>query len=209
MARHVAEAPPEVPTSFALGPTWVRVGLWVTRGAVVVMVLVIVLAVVDRPGWERLGFDQDGFPRAALPNAALLCALVLGIGWQWFAGLAAPSATVRRDGDDLRALTVLGPRCVRLPRAFIVRFRIWSGVGTTHGLFVLDRRCRALVVLSPFGPADTGRTRALVPAAEDSLWRAACEHLLGLGWLLATVVVVFVLGGALGAALSAPGSGLG
>ncbi|MET3637336.1 hypothetical protein [Curtobacterium oceanosedimentum] len=173
MARHVAEAPPEAPTSFALGPTWVRVGLWVTRGA------------------------------------ALLCALVFGIGWQWFAGLAAPSATVRRVGDDLRALTVLGPRCVRLPRAFIVRFRIWSGVGTTHGLFVLDRRCRALVVLSPVGPADTGRTRALVPAAEDSLWRAACKHLLGLGRLLATVVVVFVLGGALGAAFSVPGSGLG
>ncbi|MGN8048319.1 hypothetical protein ACTJKO_01420 [Curtobacterium sp. 22159] len=209
MGRHAADAPADAPKTFGLREPWARAGLWTVRGALVLVVLVIVLAVVDRPAWERFGYDDDGFPRAALPNAALFCAFVLGIGWQWFTGLATPSSMVRRDGDDLRAVTLIGPRRVRVPGALLVRFRVWTNVGTVHGMIVVDRRCRALVVGSPVGTGDTGRTRALVPAPADSFRRALVEHILGIGWLLSTVVAVFVLILVLDVLLAAPGSRIG
>ena len=188
MPRHVADGPVDAPGD-PEGP-WTRVGLWSARVGLVLAVVAIVLAVVTRPSWSSQGFDADGYPRAALPDVALASALVLGIGWPWFSGLAASTRSVHRDGDELVATTVYGRRRVRSAGATSVRFRMLTNVGTVHGALLVDRRLRPLVVLDPIGAGGASRLQALLGPGSGRIARVVLEHLFGLVWLLVTVVVV-------------------
>lgn len=202
MPRHVTDGPVDAP-GVAEG-AWTRVGLWSARVGLVLAVVVIVLAVVTRPSWSSQGFDADGYPRAVLPDVALVSALVLGIGWPWFSGLAASTRSVHRDGDEFVAVTVYGRRRVRSAGAMLVRFRVLSNVGTVHGALLVDRRRRPLVVLDPIGAGGASRTQALLGDGSGAIGRVVLEHVLGFVWLLATVVVVMALVTALLVLFSAP-----
>jgi hypothetical protein len=202
MPRHVAEGPVDAPGD-AEGP-WTRIGLWSARVGLVLAVVVIVLAVVTRPSWSSQGFDADGYPLAVLPDVALVCALVLGVGWPWFSGIAASTRSVHRDGDELVAVTVYGRRRVRSAGATSVRFRMLTNVGTVHGALLVDRRLRPLVVLDPIGAGGASRLQALLGHGSERIARVVLEHLFGLAWLLVTAVVVVALVTALLVLFSAP-----
>lgn len=177
-------------------PGWTIAGIWAGRALVVVTVAAVVTSWLTHPWWTAQGWDPKGYPRSWLPNVTLGLLLFTALFGQWICGLAASPQSSWRDGDELVARTVIGRRRIRLPRALIIRFRVLGRSGTTYGAFVVDRRCRLLVLAGLFSVGGRSRIDRLVgPRTTDGLLRAGGEYLLGLLWLLLTCAGVLVLVG--------------
>ncbi|WP_144765910.1 hypothetical protein [Curtobacterium sp. 9128] len=196
------------PSSADGSTPWLRVALWAGRGILLLAAVALVVTLLTRPRWTADGFDADGFAISWIPNVTMVVLVVVGLLWHWLFGLSTSPRASWRDGDDIVALTVLGRRRLHLPAACTVRFRIMTNVGTSHGVVLVDRRLRPLVLLDPFSSGLAGRLDRLT----DNRHRATAggivlEHLLGFAWLLTSVIAVFVLLGLADALTGAAGLG--
>jgi hypothetical protein len=175
---------------------WTIAGIWAGRALAVITVAAVVTSWLTHPWWAAQGWDPKGYPRNWLPNVTLGLVLLTAIFSQWICGLAVAPQSSWRDGDELVAETVIGRRRIRLPRALIIRFRVLGRSGTTFGAFVVDRRCRILVLAGLFSVGGPSRIDRLAGRrTTDGLLRAGGEYLLGLLWLLLTCAGVLVLVG--------------
>lgn len=194
--RHRAESPADVPGSshqFVTTP-WLRSAIWTGRGLLVLTATGLVVTRLTRDQWVTDGFDVDGFPINWLPNVALVLVLVVGILWQWLFGMAASPAASWREGDQIVALTVLGRRRLRVQGARVLRFRLWSALGTVHGAILLDRRFHPLVLVDPIRTGFAGTLDHLTDThSASSVGRSVLEYFAGFAWLLTTVIVVVAL----------------
>jgi hypothetical protein len=194
--RHRAESSAGVPVPshpFVTTP-WFRSAIWTGRGLLVLTAIGLVVTRLTRDHWVTDGYDVNGFPISWLPNAVLVLVLVVGILWQWLFRLAASPAASWREGDQIVALTVLGRRRVRVQGARVLRFRLWSTLGTIHGAILLDRRLHPLVLVDPIRTGFAGTLDHLTEThSASSVGRFVLEYFAGFAWLLTTVIVVAAL----------------
>lgn len=139
---------------------WLVVGAgWYVLATTIAMVIV---ARVRLDSWMAEGTDEDGVYRSAIPNIVIVLLLVVSIGSTWLSGLASTPDAAWRDDDEVAAITMFGVRRVRIPGSFVVPFRILTNVGACHGVLVVDRRLRPLLLIEPFGPGSRGRIDRLL-----------------------------------------------